>query len=396
MAADPSLDFVINLPFKEQIDFFRQKLDLPTERWDDIWQAAHDRAFVVAGAMKADLLNDLRLAVDKAIASGTTLKTFRKDFAATVAKHGWTGWTGEATAAGRSWRTRVIYETNMRTSYAAGRWAQLHDPELQKRAPYWRYIHSDSVLSPRPQHKAWGDSRLTLRFDHPFWQTHFPPNGWGCRCRIVAVHAPGQNDATELPAGWNTRGENGQLPGIDRGWDYAPGARADDSLRSFVQDKLITLPQAISKALSWEVNRYINGDDRAADFVRAVLADRKRIDPLWLGFVDDPQRIGKVVNADVRGYLLLLPADVPRHVEASHEFDGKGQRQAGAEDYARLADLVNSRDTTLRSGELSRHGMKTVVTTGVVNGETFRAVWEVLPGKRNRALSLLSLVIKLK
>ena len=29
--------------------------------------AAHDRAFVVAGAMKADLLDDLRRAVDRAI-----------------------------------------------------------------------------------------------------------------------------------------------------------------------------------------------------------------------------------------------------------------------------------------------------------------------------------------
>ncbi|MCL2346104.1 MAG: phage head morphogenesis protein [Desulfobulbus sp.] len=249
MPRSPTLAGVINLPFAEQIDFFRQKLNLPTERWDDIERAAHDRAFIVAGAMKADLLNDLREAVEKGIATGTTLKTFREDFAAIVAKHGWTGWTGEGTAAGRAWRTRVIHETNLRTSYAAGRWQQLHDPELQKRAPYWRYIHDDSVLSPRPQHKAWGDTRLTLRFDHPFWQTHFPPNGWGCRCRIVAVHAPGPDDATEPPAGWNTRGENGQLPGIDRGWDYAPGANVSTPLQDLVDRKLFNLDAPIGSAL---------------------------------------------------------------------------------------------------------------------------------------------------
>ena len=42
--------------FEEQIDFFRRKLNLPSETWRDIQRAAHDRAFMVAGAMKADRL----------------------------------------------------------------------------------------------------------------------------------------------------------------------------------------------------------------------------------------------------------------------------------------------------------------------------------------------------
>jgi len=69
-----------SLPFLEAIAFFRNKLNLPTQRWDDLLGAAHDRAFVVAGAMRADLLADLRDAVDKAMTAGTTLETFRKAF----------------------------------------------------------------------------------------------------------------------------------------------------------------------------------------------------------------------------------------------------------------------------------------------------------------------------
>ena len=53
-------DGTFNLPFTEQISFFRNKLNLSTERWDDILHQAHDRAFIVAGAAKADLLDDLR------------------------------------------------------------------------------------------------------------------------------------------------------------------------------------------------------------------------------------------------------------------------------------------------------------------------------------------------
>lgn len=242
----PGLDSGFDISFQEQVEFFRQKLNLPTEAWDDIWQEAHDRAFVVAGAMKADLLDDLRQAVDKAISQGTSLETFRKDFAAIVGKHGWQGWTGEGTPGGFAWRTRVIYETNLRSSYAAGRWQQLNDPGLAKLMPYWRYVHNESVLHPRPLHQAWGASRLTLPRDHPFWKTHFPPNGWGCRCRVTAVPAPRQGDATEPPEGWDVPDDTGKLPGIDKGWAYAPGANVKGELDTLVDAKVAALPPPIA------------------------------------------------------------------------------------------------------------------------------------------------------
>jgi hypothetical protein len=379
--------------FQEQIDFLRRKLNLPSETWRDIQRAAHDRAFMVAGATKADLLADLRKAVDQAVQGGS-IGEFRKGFADIVAKHGWTGWTGEGSKAGEAWRTRVIYQTNLMTSYAAGRRAQLLDPELLKRRPFWRYVHNDSVTHPRPHHKQWGDARLTLRHDHPFWATHFPPNGWGCKCRVVAVAAPGADDASEPPEGWgDTDPRTGAPVGIDEGWDYAPGARADDDLRSFVQDKLIEYPPAISRALSVDVNRYVNAEQSAPDFVREVLADGKRNDPLWLGFVERPDWIDKVSGANTRGYTVLLPADRPRHVRRSHEFDGKGQRPAAPGDYAQLEAVLNDPDD-LKPGSTSDRGNPTVVALKAINGETFRAVWEVLSGKRNRSLQLVSLVIK--
>ena len=36
-------------PFTEQAEFFRRKLNLPSERWDDIRRDQHDRGFIVAG-----------------------------------------------------------------------------------------------------------------------------------------------------------------------------------------------------------------------------------------------------------------------------------------------------------------------------------------------------------
>lgn len=220
--------FGFNTPFAEQIAFFRQKLNLPTEHWDDIMRAAHDRAFVVAGAMKADLLADLHGAVGKVIGEGKSIGWFRKKFAAIVGEHGWQGWTGEGSPEGFAWRTRVIYQTNLATSYAAGRYQQLTDPELLTLRPYWRYKHADGVANPRLQHVAWNG--LTLPHDHPFWQTHFPPNGWGCHCRVVAVNAKEFAKAqaaglAEPPEGWGALDEKtGEPAGIAQGFGYAPGA----------------------------------------------------------------------------------------------------------------------------------------------------------------------------
>jgi hypothetical protein len=249
-------DGKFNKPFQEQLDFLRQKINLPSEHYDDIIKSAQDRAFVVAGATKADLLNDLRGAVDKAISEGKSIEWFRKEFAGIVQKHGWEGWTGSDTAAGRDWRARVIYNTNLSASYAAGRYAQLTDPDLLQNRPYWKYVHNDSVRHPRPLHQSW--SWMVLRYDDPFWQAHFPPNGWGCHCRVTAVTAddykgyPAPDDGTYIYK--DRSGTDHVLPkGVDYGWDYAPGASIRQQMQGFIDNKAASLPAPLATAFKAEV-----------------------------------------------------------------------------------------------------------------------------------------------
>jgi hypothetical protein len=389
-ATPDAASFGFGTPFEPQLQFFRRKLNLPSERWDDIVKSAHDRAFIVAGAAKADLVQDLRGAVDRAIASGS-LSTFRRDFKAVVAKNGWTGWRGEGSAAGEAWRTRVIYQTNMATSYAVGQWAQMTEPEFAADNPFWRYVHSDGVLHPRPLHQAWHNTVLPK--DHPFWKTHFAPNGWGCRCEIWPVKAPRAGDKTEPPAGWDALDPKTGAPvGIDRGFDYAPGANRTTPLRQMVQDKLITYEPAIAQALSAGLTRQIQASADVPAFVGQALASRQMQDSLWLGFLAEPKEFSALLGLDVRHYALLLPADAVRHVQSSHKHDGKGQRAPGPEDFAQLASMLDSPDT-MRLGE-PRQGQPTLVLTKRVGEETLRAVFEVLSGKRSRAIALLSLVVK--
>lgn len=248
MADDALLGAVFKQPWSVQMDYFRQKLNLPTQTWTDIMKAQHDRSFVVAGAMASDLLEDLRQEVDKAIAGESTLEDFRAGFDDIVARHGW-DYKG-----GRNWRTRVIYQTNLQTSYAAGRYQQLTDPDMLKARPYWRYRHSDSVLHPRPQHLAWNG--LVLRADDPWWQTHYPPNGWGCQCTVYGVSEKelrekyGKTGPDTAPAIQYVEQDTPDGPvsvpdGIDYGWDYAPGQA---NLGRLLLDKAATTSARIGAA----------------------------------------------------------------------------------------------------------------------------------------------------
>ncbi|AYJ94908.1 hypothetical protein D1220_22900 [Klebsiella pneumoniae] len=165
-----------SLPFREQLAFFQRKLNTKTDAWTDVYGDEHDNEFMVAGANRDDLLADFRQAIERAIVEGRTLADFRKDFASIVARYGWS-YNG-----GFEWRSRVIYETNLRSSYMAGRYQQLM--AMRDSHPYWEYVHSDAVEEPREEHLAWNG--MVLRWDDPWWVTHFPINAWGCQCGVIA------------------------------------------------------------------------------------------------------------------------------------------------------------------------------------------------------------------
>lgn len=268
--------------FNDQIKFFREKLNLPTASWTDIWHEQHDRSFVVAGAMRDDLLDDFRSAVDKAVSQGTTLETFRKDFDAIVEKHGWE-YNG-----GRNWRSRVIYETNLAQSYRAGRWQQIQ--AVKKLRPYLQYHHMPNERYPRLEHEAWDG--LILPVDHFWWLTHFPQCAWGCQCwvdtlskrdlerdklsvtqdqgvddfvraRWTAMQQSGRVGA-DVPAPIGTRtvtvGARGPTPrtvtvpvGVDPGFAYVPGRSLSKDFLQASLEKAAALPAAEAAESASEV-----------------------------------------------------------------------------------------------------------------------------------------------
>tara|TARA_R110002072_G_scaffold302699_2_gene487437 strand:+ start:3088 stop:4386 length:1299 start_codon:yes stop_codon:yes gene_type:complete len=229
------------LPPKEALTYFRKKGYKIGFSWQDVWKEEHARAFTVAKAMRLDLLEDIRGAVDRALADGLTFEQFKKDLAPTLQQKGWWGKgmvfdpaTGNLQLAqlGSSRRLRIIYDTNLRMARAAGQWQRIE--RIKHRRPYLWYRPVQDGRT-RPHHL---DKRtVILPVDHPFWNEWYPPNGWRCRCSVVQlsdrdlrrrdlkVSDPG--DLPPLPRKNVVNGRTGELEnipvGIDKGFNYNVG-----------------------------------------------------------------------------------------------------------------------------------------------------------------------------
>lgn len=190
MADRPPIAGVIGLPPTDTVRAFEARDTLhATVHWSEMWQEEHARSFTVAKLAKLDLLSDVEAAVADVIANGGTFEQFRANIEPTLVKAGWWGQVTDRSLTGTDetvnigpHRLRTIYDTNLRMSRAAGRWKRIQ--ELKDVRPYLRYT---AVLDARtrPAHRAWHGTILPV--DDEWWDTHYPPCGWFCRCSVIQL-----------------------------------------------------------------------------------------------------------------------------------------------------------------------------------------------------------------
>jgi hypothetical protein len=175
---------------KEALAYIKNKTLQPGFSYRDVWNEEHATMFTVAKAMQIDVLSDIKKAVEAAIENGEPLDSFRKNLAPTLQAKGWWGkremvdpLTGKTVNArlGSDRRLKTIYDTNLRSAYQEGRWER---SQASTSHPYLMYRVGNSQHH-RQEHLAWDG--LILPKDDPWWNSHYPPNGWGCKCWVMAV-----------------------------------------------------------------------------------------------------------------------------------------------------------------------------------------------------------------
>ena len=202
---------ILDVPPVEAIDHFQAKGLLQGFDWRDVDASEHLRAFTAAKAMRLDVLEALEQKVDWLISEGGTVTQFSRELEPELRKLGWWGREPRWDPVEKRWRTvqlgsprrlRIIADTNLRMSYARGHWERIE--RAADRRPWLRYTAVHDVRT-RPQHMAWDG--IVLPWNHPFWRTHYPPNGWYCRCSVQQLSDEDLEEfgfeRTDPPEGWD-------------------------------------------------------------------------------------------------------------------------------------------------------------------------------------------------
>lgn len=200
----------------------------------EIYREEHDTGFTVAKVMEGSLVSDIKTALMDALEKGGTIRDFAKQIRPALEKEQWLGKkevenpkTGEVkdVAINTPHRLKTIFNTNMRTARAAGQWDRIQ--KTARARPFLMYELGPSTVH-RKEHERWAGK--ILRWDDPWWDEHFPPNDYGCKCRVrqlSATEAARRGGVSETPpteykfwtnpaTGERIRAPTGVRPGFDR------------------------------------------------------------------------------------------------------------------------------------------------------------------------------------
>lgn len=132
------------------------------------------RAFVVSGIEDADLLQEIRDLIADIPRGGDWFEA--RDAIAAELEAQW----GDSETARK--RAELLLRQHVFQAEQATRWQSMK--RTAAAFPYWQYIaFGDNRV--REAHQALDG--VVLPQDDPFWEDHFPPWDWGCRCRVRAI-----------------------------------------------------------------------------------------------------------------------------------------------------------------------------------------------------------------
>jgi SPP1 gp7 family putative phage head morphogenesis protein len=227
-------------------EYLKAKKPKLSFHYDEVLKEAHQKAFTVAKVTKLDLLSDIQDSLVRSMKEGVKFDDWKEQIEPTLKKKGWFSKTevvnqdtGEVkTIDVNSSRLKTIYDVNMRTAYAKGR----YESQMSSIGEYFYYgaILDDGT---RTEHRALHGT--VLHKSDPFWDQNYAPNGYRCRCKI-RVYTKKQLERKGLKP-TTTRPPNV----FDKDWGYNPGKV--DNIQAVYKQKIEALTCKDQNAKSKDV-----------------------------------------------------------------------------------------------------------------------------------------------
>jgi SPP1 gp7 family putative phage head morphogenesis protein len=189
---------------------------LPDVYYGQLQGIARQLAFSIAGIASYDQLRAVLDSLINATANGQTFAQWQREQALkdlNLPKH----------------RLDNIFRTNLQGHYQAGHWDRIE--QFKHRRPFLMYdAINDSRV--RPAHLAMDN--IIRPVDDPFWAEHAPPNGYRCRCGVIALTEAQAKVRSKDGTGLNKDvDETAMQP--DKGWDYSPRDRIQGARQALAQ-----------------------------------------------------------------------------------------------------------------------------------------------------------------
>lgn len=217
--------------------------DTATEVAVEAAKAETTLADVVARLVAIDLAKTLCKAVSKAIETGEIPEVFDRG----------DRYQELVTTGMDNLDPRIAFQASLRSAYSAGRYERGIEDEDSTHWVY-RTMRDERV---RSSHQVLNG--VALPKDDPWWDEHYPPNGWRCRCKAYATNEQGLSrlesrgvpvlrEAPEeetIEYKDKTTGKTVKLPAsVEPGWDFIP-AKDPDRLAQMLKRRTKLLEDGI-------------------------------------------------------------------------------------------------------------------------------------------------------
>lgn len=232
------------VPFLEAMQYAQlKKIVLPDEFYS-LDLRTRQYASTVSFLTSLEQINTVMHAVNKSIADGSTFNDFQKLVA-------------ESEIILPESYLDNVFRTNIQSAYAHGRWQQQQRNKAAR--PYLMYSAIDDSRV-RPSHLAM--NRIIRHIDDPFWLIWYPPNGFRCRCTVIAL--------TEKQALKYGITSDEDLPdvAVDLGWSTNLASFGD--LSNLVDQKIAD--SVLDKSFLLEQKQLIQAEWTASEKLASLLA----------------------------------------------------------------------------------------------------------------------------